>query len=274
MQFVCSKCGHIESVATRKAHCGCGGLWNLDFQPPKFDLGEIDMHEWSQFLSLIHISITGEVQYMQQITLTSKLENRGHYVPGMISGDKLYVSGQLPVHHETGSPMADSIEPVSYTHLLRALSEGAQRRTLHFAQLAAQHGMPCQTVSYGATPTFMNHVDILPGITELRPGTYALMDASQGHAIGTLDRCAATVLATVISRPTAERTILDVGAKGLTMQSRTEGICATPGLSLIHIYRLSRGTADVPHHRYPLCSHLAARSARAEGRAAAGRAPA
>ena len=49
MQFVCSKCGHIESVATRKAHCGCGGLWNLDFQPPKFDLGEIDMHEWSQF---------------------------------------------------------------------------------------------------------------------------------------------------------------------------------------------------------------------------------
>ena len=47
---------------------------------------------------------------MQQITLTSKLENRGHYVPGMISGDKLYISGQLPVHHETGLPMADSIE--------------------------------------------------------------------------------------------------------------------------------------------------------------------
>ena len=46
---------------------------------------------------------------MQQITLTSKLENRGHYVPGMISGDKLYIPGHLPVHHETGSPMADSI---------------------------------------------------------------------------------------------------------------------------------------------------------------------
>ena len=40
---------------------------------------------------------------MRAITLTSKLENKGHYVPGMISGDKLYVSGQLPVHHETGS---------------------------------------------------------------------------------------------------------------------------------------------------------------------------
>ena len=42
------------------------------------------------------------------------------------------------------------------------------------------------------------------------------------------------MLATVISRPTAERTILDVGAKGLTMQSRTEGICATPGKGTLY----------------------------------------
>ena len=130
--------------------------------------------------------------------------------------------------HDGNSYSAPDLE------VLRALSEGAQRRTLHFAELAAQHGLPCRTVSYGATPTFVNHVNILPGITELRPGTYALMDASQGHAIGTLDRCAATVLATVISRPTAERTILDVGAKGLTMQSRTEGICATPGKGTLY----------------------------------------
>lgn len=112
---------------------------------------------------------------------------------------------------------------------LKAISAGAQRRTLHFAALAAEHGMPCQTVSYGATPTFMNHVEILPGITELRPGTYVFMDASQGHAVGTLERCAATVLASVISKPTEQRTILDVGAKGLTMQERSKGICATPG---------------------------------------------
>lgn len=120
------------------------------------------------------------------------------------------------------------------TDILEALSEAAQKRTLRFALLAGQHGMPCKTVSYGATPTFMNHVKILPGITELRPGTYALMDASQGHAIGTLEKCAATVLAGVISRPTETRTILDVGAKGLTMQSRTEGICATPGKGTIY----------------------------------------
>ncbi|MEA4921081.1 MAG: alanine racemase [Clostridiaceae bacterium] len=105
----------------------------------------------------------------------------------------------------------------------------AQKRTLHFAAVAEAFGMPCETISYGSTPTLMNAANIIPGITEIRPGTYALMDASQGNAIGTLARCAATVLSTVISRPTAERVILDVGAKGLTMQERTEGISATIG---------------------------------------------
>lgn len=60
------------------------------------------------------------------------------------------------------------------------------------------------------------------------------MDASQAHAVGgDLSVCAATVLAAVISRPTAERVVLDVGAKGLTMQTRTAGICATAGLGTL-----------------------------------------
>ena len=47
---------------------------------------------------------------MKEIRIETKLQNKGHYVPGMISGSTLYVSGQLPVHHETGAPMADTIE--------------------------------------------------------------------------------------------------------------------------------------------------------------------
>lgn len=109
----------------------------------------------------------------------------------------------------------------------------SQERTLSFARLARELGMAPQVVSIGSTPSLMNGFDILPGVTEIRPGTYVLMDASQGHAIGTLDRCAATVLTTVISRPTAERVITDVGAKGLTAQTRQKGICATPGLGTV-----------------------------------------
>lgn len=47
---------------------------------------------------------------MKEVRIESRLVNKGHYVPGMISGGMLYVSGQLPVHHETGAPMAEDIE--------------------------------------------------------------------------------------------------------------------------------------------------------------------
>ena len=47
---------------------------------------------------------------MKEVFIETKLQNKGHYVPGMISGRTLYISGQLPVHHETGLPMAETIE--------------------------------------------------------------------------------------------------------------------------------------------------------------------
>lgn len=46
---------------------------------------------------------------MRQILLESKLVNKGHYASGVVSGGMVYVSGQLPVHHETGLPMATDI---------------------------------------------------------------------------------------------------------------------------------------------------------------------
>ncbi len=109
------------------------------------------------------------------------------------------------------------------------IARGAQERTLHFVRLAEKAGFPCEVVSYGSTPPLINEAKILEGITEIRPGTYILMDASMGATVGTLDHSAALVLATVSSKPTPERVILDVGAKGLTMQERNQGISATPG---------------------------------------------
>lgn len=125
---------------------------------------------------------------------------------------------------------------------------GSQRRTLRFAELAEGIGMKPDVVSVGSTPSLLNGFEILDGITELRPGTYIFMDASQANVIGTLDRCAATVLATVISRPTSERVILDVGAKGLTMQERTKGICATPGKGTIKEYPTTHIRAVYDEH--------------------------
>lgn len=109
----------------------------------------------------------------------------------------------------------------------------AQRRTLEFARWAKEEGFDLETVSIGSTPSMMHDFPILEGVTEIRPGTYIFMDASQANAYGSLKRNAATILTTVISRPTSERVITDVGAKGITAQTRNKGFCATKGLGLI-----------------------------------------
>lgn len=60
MEFICSECGMSAPVTTRAAHCGCGGLWNLDFQPPKFDMKEIDRGEWSLFRYRPFMALEGD----------------------------------------------------------------------------------------------------------------------------------------------------------------------------------------------------------------------
>lgn len=49
MHLFCQRCGHVEETSTLKSRCDCGGLWNLDFCPPAFDLSEIDTSQWSMF---------------------------------------------------------------------------------------------------------------------------------------------------------------------------------------------------------------------------------
>ena len=39
---------------------------------------------------------------MREVLIDTKAVNKGHYVPGVVSRGVLYVSGQLPMNHETG----------------------------------------------------------------------------------------------------------------------------------------------------------------------------
>lgn len=129
--------------------------------------------------------------------------------------------------HDGHSYKAKSIEHC------KELYEESVERTLHFARIAEEMDLKPKVVSIGSTPPFMFKFEIPEGVTEVRPGTYIFMDASQANVIGTYDRCAASVLTTIISKPTNERVITDVGAKGITAQTRSEGLTATKGLGRI-----------------------------------------
>ena len=113
------------------------------------------------------------------------------------------------------------------------LTKQAIDLTVYYADRARAAGFALETVSIGSTPSLMHSETLPEGVTELRPGTYILMDVGQGNCIGTYDRCAATVLTTIISKPTEERLIGDAGAKALTAQSRGAGLCRTEGKGVV-----------------------------------------
>lgn len=76
-------------------------------------------------------------------------------------------------------------------------------------------GLACDVVSVGSTPTALHA--LRAGVTESRPGTYVYCDATQA-SLGacTLDDCALTVLATIVSCPAPDRAVADAGSKTLS----------------------------------------------------------
>src|SRR5215208_5509992 len=94
-----------------------------------------------------------------------------------------------------------------------AADEANTLRTLGQAARAA--GIPIDELSAGATPSARYSLE-QDGLTEYRAGNYVYFDRTQvGLGAATLDRCALTVLATVVSKPAPGRIILDSGSKAL-----------------------------------------------------------
>jgi D-serine deaminase-like pyridoxal phosphate-dependent protein len=100
----------------------------------------------------------------------------------------------------------------------RAERESATRQSV--AQLAGSAGMfreaglTVEVVSTGGTGTF-DISSTFPEITEIQPGSYALMDTDYGK-LGLPFEYASFVMGTVISRPAADRCVTDSGHKSCT----------------------------------------------------------
>lgn len=79
----------------------------------------------------------------------------------------------------------------------------------------ARAGIPLEVVSAGSTPTLWRTHEI-DGVNEMRPGTYVFNDRTTAE-IGacSLDECALTILATVVSTAVPGQAVIDAGAKAL-----------------------------------------------------------
>jgi D-serine deaminase-like pyridoxal phosphate-dependent protein len=99
---------------------------------------------------------------------------------------------------------------------LRTVAEREGLDLVETAERCAEEGIELREVSVGSTPTARIAAGI-PGVTEIRPGTYVFNDVQQMRAgVATEETCAARVLTTVVARPSAERFVVDAGTKTFT----------------------------------------------------------
>lgn len=114
-------------------------------------------------------------------------------------------------------------------------------------------GMEVEIVSGGSTPSaFMTHE--IPGVTEIRPGTYAYNDLNtyfQGAC--RLEDCAARVVTTVVSTAVPGRAMIDAGSKTLSSDALGSGpatghgyVVEAPDAGLIKLNE-EHGHLDVTH---------------------------
>lgn len=91
-------------------------------------------------------------------------------------------------------------------------------------------GIEISVVSGGGTPGAYQAHELAP-VTELRAGTYIYNDRMMIAAqAATLEDCALAVLATVVSRPTINRAVIDAGSKTLSSDVLVPGQGAGYGL--------------------------------------------
>ena len=100
---------------------------------------------------------------------------------------------------------------------IATVAENAGQALVDTAERIRSQGVEVAHVSVGSTPASW-FTPRVPGITEMRPGTYVFHDnnAFRHGRIGP-DRCAARLVSTVVSRPAPERAIVDAGSKALAL---------------------------------------------------------
>jgi len=109
------------------------------------------------------------------------------------------------------------------------------------AVMLRRAGIDVRELSVGSTPTA--GLALRGGITEMRPGTYIYGDANQ-VILGSqpLEDCALGVVATVVSTPAPERTVVDAGSKAFSADLRVAGLDGfglVPGRPDLRVARLS-----------------------------------
>lgn len=116
----------------------------------------------------------------------------------------------------------------------RRLCNEANNILIRAKELIEKDGIPVEIVSAGGTGTY-NISGIFPGITEIQAGSYVVNDSTYYKVVPEFE-IALTLMTTVISRPSADRIIIDAGMKAV---SNDMGLPEVKGLQGATVLKLS-----------------------------------
>lgn len=133
-------------------------------------------------------------------------QNRGVTFRG-IMGYEGHLQCSIPEFEERKRKCLETLTPVTETR-----------------DLLLDAGLPVEIVSSGGTGTYNITCDV-PGVTEIQPGSYVIMDGRYRliQTCGSDFGCALSVLATVVSKPTSTRVIVDMGWKACSVEYQIFG---------------------------------------------------
>ena len=120
----------------------------------------------------------------------------------------------------------------------RATMEAAIAEVRHTVDLLKRHGLACETVSAGRGRARYRWEAASGVYTEVQAGSYCFMDVEYGLVEGFPREFEQSlyVLATVMSRPTADRAVVDAGLKALSVD---KGMPRVRGLAGVEYQRAS-----------------------------------
>ncbi|WP_018130730.1 alanine racemase [Effusibacillus pohliae] len=127
--------------------------------------------------------------------------------------------------HAYGAPTPEILQKIGREEALSLLYTAELLRP--------EDGVNAREISVGSTPT-VKISGTVPGVTEIRPGNYVFYDMTQVRlGVVPIERCALRVVAQVVSRPEADRIVIDAGAKTLALDRGAHGLEGVAGYGYV-----------------------------------------
>ncbi|MDG2197694.1 MAG: D-TA family PLP-dependent enzyme [SAR324 cluster bacterium] len=219
--ITCQKVGEAESMSA-------GGIQDILIT---YNLvGEAKLERLAKLHESIQVGVVTDNETVAQ-GYANKFQNPKHRLRVLVECDT--GAGRCGVQTpEEALKLARFIAGQPGLHFLGLMTYPPRNRVAEVDQwlevarkLLTENHLAPEVISSGGTPNYYQAAEV-KAVTEHRPGTYIYCDRMMAsYGFGTLDDCALTVLATVVSRPTENRAVVDTGSKSLGSDR-----CDAPGM--------------------------------------------